>query len=179
MVKDGWMSVVTAALLVAAVLPRLLTPQTQAGQAPGIYARLAIMRALDGDSLDWEAGHIRHLEWHRQPKDPFACYRYSVWASTEPQRWMICVAFGYTAAELSNPVSAAEDESDSLIKPLPNSQLPGNRVYQFLPALSRGNDVPTPSARAEYTTVDLNYGTGRAFEAVLAAEQPKRQGETL
>jgi len=35
--------------------------------------------------------------------------------------------------------------------------------------------LPAPS----YTTVELNYGTGRAFETALAAEQPKLQGETL
>jgi hypothetical protein len=31
--------------------------------------------------VDLEAGYIRHLEWHRQVKDPFAWYSYSVWAS--------------------------------------------------------------------------------------------------
>src|SRR5262249_34967356 len=49
----------------------------------------------------------------------------------------------------------------------------------FLPALSRGNGVPTPTLRAEYTTVELNQGAGKAFEAALAAEQSKLQGETL
>jgi hypothetical protein len=39
--------------------------------------------------------------------------------------------------------------------------------------------VPSPAAQAEYTTVDLKYGAGKAFEAVLAAEQSKLQGETL
>jgi hypothetical protein len=179
MVKDRWIGVVSAALLVAAVLPRLLTSQTKAGQAPGIYARIAIMRALDGHSVDWEAGYIRHLEWHRQAKDPFAWYSYSVSASTERQRWIIYATFGHTAAELSSPVSPAEDERDNLINVLPHAQFLGNGVYEFLPALSRGNGVPTPTARVEYTTVELNYGTGKAFETALAAEQPTPQGETL
>jgi hypothetical protein len=52
-------------------------------------------------------------------------------------------------------------------------------IYEFLPALSRGNGVPTPTLRAEYTTVELNQGAGKAFEAALAAEQSKLQGETL
>ena len=52
------------------------------------YARIAIMRALDGHSVDLEAGYVRHLEWHRQAKDTFDWYSYSVWASTERQRWM-------------------------------------------------------------------------------------------
>jgi hypothetical protein len=180
MAKHGWYRIVGAALLVGTVFPTLLISQpTQNAQAPGPYARIAIMRALDGHSLEWEAGYIRHLEWHRQAKDPFAWYSYSVWASTERQRWIIYATFGHTAAELSNPVSPAEDERDNLINVLPHAQFLGNGIYEFLPALSRGNGVPTASLRAEYTTVELNYGTGKAFEAALAAEQPRLQGETL
>jgi hypothetical protein len=179
-VKHRWYRIVVTALLVGTLSPTLLISQTtQNAQAPGPYARIAIMRALDGHSVDWEAGYIRHLEWHRQAKDTFAWYSYSVWASTERQRWIIYATFGHTAAELSNPVSPAEDERDNLINVLPHAQFLGNGVYEFLPVLSRGNGVPTSSLRAEYTTVELNYGTGKAFEAALAAEQSKLRGETL
>jgi hypothetical protein len=179
-VNHRWSRIVGTALLVGTVFPTLLISQTtQNVRAPGAYARIAIMRALDGHSVDWEAGYIRHLEWHRQAKDTFAWYSYSFWASTDRQRWIIYATFGHTAAELSNPVSPAEDERDNLINVLPHSQFLGNGVYEFLPALSRGNGVPTPTLRAEYTTVELNYGTDKAFEATLAAEQSKLQGETL
>ena len=178
--KYGWSRIVGIALLFGTVFPPLLVSQTtQSAQAPGPYARIAIMRALDGHSVDWEAGYVRHLEWHRQAKDTFAWYSYSVWASTERQRWIIYATFGHTAAEVSNPVSPAEDERDNLINVLPHAQFLGNGIYEFLPALSRGNGVPTPTLRAEYTTVELDYGTGKAFEAALAAEQSKLQGETL
>src|SRR5262249_41490934 len=39
--------------------------------------------------------------------------------------------------------------------------------------------VPTPTPRAEYTTVELNYGTEKAFEAAVAEERGNLQGETL
>lgn len=162
-------------VLLAALMPPLLAAQT----SPGPYARIAIMRAIDGHSVDWEAGYVRHLKWHRQAKDPFAWYSYSVWASSERQRWIIYATFGHTAAELSNPVSPAEDERDNLINVLPHAQFLGNWIYEFLPALSRGNGVPTPTLRAEYTTVELNYGTDKAFEAVLATEQSRLRSETL
>lgn len=169
-----------AAALLAAVFPTLLIGQAaQSGSPPGPYARIAIMHALDGHSVEWEAGYIRHLEWHRQARDPFGWYSYSVWASGERQRWIIYATFGHTALELSNPVSPADDERDNLTNVLPHAQFLGNGVYEFLPALSRGNGVPTPTLRAEYTTVELNYGTGKAFEAALAAEKPKLQQETL
>ncbi len=163
--------------LVALLL--LLASPLHAQEERGPFARIAILRALDGHTVDLEAGYIRHLEWHRQAKDPFAWYSYSVWASTERQRWLIYATFGHTAASLSNPVSPAEDERDNIINVLPHAQCLGNWVYEFLPALSRGDAVPTPMLRAEFTTVELNQGANKAFEAALAAEQSKLQGETL
>jgi hypothetical protein len=138
------------------------------------------MRALDErHSVDLEAGYVRHLEWHRQVKDPFGWYSYSISASTERQRCIIYATFGHTAAELSNPISPAEDWRDAAITLLPHIQFIGSGIYELLPALSRGNGVPTPTPVAEYTTVELNYGAGKAFEAALAGEQSKLQGETL
>lgn len=164
-------------LLVAIAIPTALFGQANHGP----FARIAIMRALDGHAVDWEAGYIRHLEWHRQAKDPFGWYSYSVWASTERQRWIIYATFGHTAAELSNPVSPAEDERDNQLNVLPHAQFLGNAIYEFLPSASRGDGVPAPTARAEYTTVELVKGSAamRAFEAALVAEQSKLRGETL
>ena len=175
--KHRWLVIVGIALPTLLVAQTTRTPEAQSARGP--YARIAIMRALDGHSVELEAGYIRHLEWHRQANDPFAWYSYSVWASTERQRWIIYATFGHTAAELSNPVSPAEDERDNLINVLPHAQFLGNGIYEFLPQLSRGNGVPTPTLRAEYTTVELNYGAGKAFEAALTAEQSKLPGETL
>jgi hypothetical protein len=181
--EASWLRIVGAMVVVSVVFPTLLIAQpvdmAQTAQAPGPYARIAIMRALDGQTVDWEAGYIRHLEWHRQVQDTFGWYSYSVWASTERQRWILYATFGHTAAELSNPVSPGEDERDNLVNVLPHAQFLGNGVYEFLPAVSRGNGVPTPTPRAEYTTVELNQGAGKAFEAALATEQSRLRGETL
>jgi hypothetical protein len=163
----------------AVLLGSLVSVLAVAEGAPGPYARIAIMRAIDGHGIDWEQGYIRHLEWHRQAKDTFGWYSYSVWASDEHQRWIVYATFGHTGAELSNPVSPAEDERDNLINVLPHAQFLGNWIYEFLPGLSRGTGVPTPTPRAEFTTVEVNLGADKTFEAVLAAEQSKLQGETL
>jgi hypothetical protein len=148
-------------------------------QPSGPFARIAIMRAVDGHAVEWEEGYIRHLDWHRRAKDTFGWYSYSVWASSERQRWIMYATFGHTAAELSNPVSPAEDERDNVVNVLPHAQFVGNWIYEFLPSMSRGNGVPTPTPRAEYTTVELRVGAGQAFEAAIAADQPKLHGETL
>jgi hypothetical protein len=173
--------IVGMGILVGTLLPKLLISQTEQGtQAPGPYALIGIMRALDErHSVDLEAGYVRHLEWHRQVKDPFGWYSYSIIASTERQRWIIYATFGHTAAELSNPVLPAEDWRDASINLLPHIQFTGSGIYEFLPGVSRGNGVPTPAPLSEYTTVELNYGAGKAFEAALAGEQSKLQGETL
>lgn len=175
--KHRWLGIVGVVLPTVLMAQIARAPDTHGERGP--YARIAIMRALDGHLVELEAGYIRHLGWHRQAKDTFSWYSYSVWASTERQRWIIYATFGHTAAELSNPVSPTEDERDNLINVLPHAQFLGNGVYEFLPTLSLGNGVPTPTLRAEYTTVELNYGSGKAFEAALVAEQSKLRGETL
>jgi hypothetical protein len=86
---------------------------------------------------------------------------------------------GTPLAELSNPVSPAEDRRDASFNSLPHVEFTGNAICEFLPSLSRGNGVPTPTPQAEYTTVELNYGAGKTFETALAGEQSKLQGETL
>ena len=184
--RCGCMVIVATTLLVGTTVPAQPTarsaPSVQ-GRAPdrGPYARIAIMHAIDGHSAEWEAGYIRHLEWHRQANDTFNWYSYSVWASSERQRWIIYATFGHSAAGLSNPVSPADDERDNLVNVLPHARFVGNWIYEFLPALSRGNadGVPTPFLRAEYTTIELKQGTEKAFEAALMSEQSGLRGETL
>ena len=74
--------IVGAMVLVGTVFPTLFIAQiaqtAQTEQAAGPYARIAILRALDGQTVDLEAGYIRHLEWHRQAKDTFRWYSYSL-----------------------------------------------------------------------------------------------------
>ena len=180
-IVSHWIRIVGASILVGAWLPTAHISQTkQSTQTPDRYALIGIMRAIDErHSVDLEAGYIRHLEWHRKVKDPFNWYSYSVSLSTERQRWIIYSTFGHTAAELSNPVSPVEDWRDANINLLPHIEFTGSAIYEFLPGLSRGNGVPTPTPLAEYTTVELNYGAGADFEAALAVEQSKQQGELL
>jgi hypothetical protein len=139
------------------------------------------MRAIDGHSVDWEEGYVRHIDWHKRVKDPFNWYSYTIWASGEHQRFVIYATFGHAATSLSNPILPADDERDNAVNVLPHAQFLGNWIYEYLPALSGGNSfgLPPPALRAEYTTVDVKLGAEKAFEAAIAAEQPRLQGETL
>jgi hypothetical protein len=144
----------------------------------GPYARISVLRPHDGDTVDFEAGYIRHLEWHRQAKDTWTWYGWTVWAG-DRQRWFVYATFGHSAAGLDGSVSPAEDERDNISNVTPHARFVGSALYEFLPGLSRGAAAPTPTARLELTTVDLATGAGKAFEAALGADQSGLRGETL
>jgi hypothetical protein len=169
-----WLPIMSTLLLVGTGFPTLLAAQTERGP----YARIATLRPHDGDTVDFEAGYIRHLEWHRQAGDKWSWYGWTIWAG-ERQRWFIYASFGHTAADLSNPVSPLEDERDNISNVTPHCEFAGNAVYEFLPALSRGTGVPQPTPRAEFTTVELKSGAAKAFEAALSTHQSTLQAETL
>ena len=168
--------------IVGILLPALLVAQAARGAEShtekGPYARIAMLRPLNGQTVDFEAGYIRHLEWHRQAGDPFTWYGWSVWAS-ERQRWFVYATFGHSAADFDHAVSPAEDERDNVLNVVPHAEFTGNGLYEFLPALSRGTGEPQPTPRLEMTTVDLQPGKATEFEAALGADSSKLQGETL
>ena len=142
------------------------------------YARIAVLRPHDGDTVDFEAGYIRHLDWHRQAGDKWVWYGWNV-TYGERQRWFIYASFGHAAADFDNPVSPAEDERDNILNVTSHAQFVGNALYEFLPELSRGTGEPQPTARLEFTTVVLGPGAGAAFEKALRAGHSTLQGETL
>jgi len=144
----------------------------------GPYARISILRPHDGDTVDFEAGYIRHLEWHRQAKDTWTWYGWTIWAG-DRQRWFVYATFGHAAAELDNPVSPADDERDNIFNVIRHGHFAGSALYEYLPALSRGSGEPQPTPRLELTTVELNAGSEKVFEDALSADQSALQGETL
>src|ERR1043165_3878763 len=142
------------------------------------YARISVLRPHDGDTVDFEAGYIRHMEWHRQAKDPWSWFGWTVWVG-DRQRWFVYATFGRSAAELDNPVSPAEDERDNIANVTPHAEFVGSALYEFLPALSRGSGQPEATPRCEMVTVELHPGAQEAFEAAIGERQSSLQGETL
>ena len=168
--------------IAAAVLPTLLIAQTEEVRdvhgERGPYARIAFLRPHDGQTVEFEAGYVRHLAWHRQARDTWVWYGWSIWAG-ERQRWFVYASFGHSAASLDNPVAPAEDERDNVLNVAPHCEYTGSGLYEYLPGLSHGTGEPQPAARLEFTTVDLVPGAAKPFEAALGAQQSKLQGETL
>ena len=171
--KHHWLWIIAAFLISNAPFADLVA-QTERGP----YARIAILRPHDGKTVDFEAGYIRHLEFHRQAKDTWVWFGWTIWAG-ERQRWFVYATFGHSAESLDNPISPAEDERDNILNVTPHAQFVGNALYEYLPEMSRGNGEPQPAARLEFTTVELAPGAAKAFEAILTAEKSKLQSETL
>ena len=144
----------------------------------GPYARISVLRPHDGDTVDFEAGYVRHLEWHRQAKDTWRWFGWTVW-SGERQRCLIYATFGHSAAALDNPVDPAGDERDNVSNVTPHGHFAGHSLYEYLPELSRGTGEPETTPRVEMTTVELAHGGEPAFEAALRAQQASLKAETL
>ena len=165
-----WIAIAGIALLAGAT--------TSAAAEPGPYARIAVLRPHDGDTVDFEAGYIRHLEWHKQAGDPWTWYGWNV-TYGDRQRWFVYATFGHSAADFDNAVQPADDERDNILNVTPHAQFVGNALYEFLPDLSRGSPTPQPTPRLELTTVELAPGAAAAFERALRSRQSKLQQETL
>ena len=156
----------------------LSTAATSVAAEPGPYARIAVLRPHDGDTTDFEAGYIRHLDWHKQAGDTWTWYGWSV-TYGDRQRWFVYATFGHAAADFDNPVPPAEDERDNIVNVTPHAEFVGNATYEFLPDLSRGSAEPQSTPRLELTTVELSPGTGSAFERALRSHQSRLEHETL
>ena len=137
-----------------------------------------VLRPQDGHTVDFEAGYIRHLELHRQAKDAWAGMagpsgpaNGNAGSSTRRS------AIRPPAWTARSPRPRTSGTTCSTSRHTPSSL--ANALYEYLPALSRGSGVPTPTARLELTTVDLTPGAATAFEAALRAGQSTLQGETL
>jgi len=170
----------STAWLAAGLLAASLFPLGHAAAQPaeGPFARIAVLRPHEGETTEFEAGYIRHLDWHQRAEDPFRWYGYTVWVG-ERARLFIYATFGHSAAALSNPVSPAEDERDNVLNVVPHAEFLQGGVFEFLPDASNGTGTPTPRARLEFVTVTVRPGSDRAFEDALNSARPRLREETL
>ncbi|HEX5576468.1 MAG TPA: hypothetical protein VFX42_11380, partial [Gemmatimonadales bacterium] len=111
--------------IVGVALPALLS--AQAGRGP--YARIAVLRPHDGQTVEFEAGYLRHLEWHKQARDPWVWYGWSIWAG-DRYRWFVYATFGHSATSLDSAVTPAEDERDNVLNVAPHVEWVTNGLYE-------------------------------------------------
>lgn len=160
------------------VILLVIGPALGAEPERGSYARIAVLRPHDGDTVDFEAGYIRHLDWHRLAGDKWRWYGWTI-TYGDRQRWFVYASFGHAPGDFDNPVSPADDERDNIVNVTAHAEFVGNAMYEFLPELSRGSGEPQPTPRLELTTVELLPGAAAIFEKALRSAQPALQPETL
>jgi hypothetical protein len=134
--KHRWLWIVGVAL--PAILVAQTAPGAEAQSERGPFARIAILRPLEGQTVDFEAGYIRHLAWHQQAKHTWAWYGWSIWAG-ERQRWFVYATFGHSATSLDGPVAPADDERNNVLNVALHVEYVGNALYEYLPGLSQGH----------------------------------------
>jgi hypothetical protein len=180
-----WTAVASAVALPALMAADGRSEQAEAGESAastgqGPFAQIGFLRPRDGNTVDFEAGYTRHLEWHRQVKDPFVWYGWTI-AAGERQRYLLYASFGHSASAFDNRVSPADDERDNVANIMPHAEFAGGGFYEFLPPLSRGTALGVPEATplAELATVDLVPGSEEAFEKALRAGQTSAPDGTL
>lgn len=176
--RHRWLWIVSAVLPTFFALQIMSSTTVVAQTEKGPYARIAFLRPYEGHSVDFEAGYIRHLAWHKQAGDPWVWYGWSI-TYGERQRWFVYATFGHAAANFDKSVAPADDERDNVLNVVPHAEFTGNGLYEYLPRLSRGTGEPQPTTRLEFTIVDLVPGAAKAFEAAISANQSKLQDETL
>src|SRR4029453_10186830 len=101
-----WLAIFGTLLLPGAV--------SNAAAEPGPYARIAVLRPHDGDTIDFEAGYIRHLDLHKRGGDTWTWFGWTV-TFGDPQRWFVYATFGHAASDFDTPVPPAEDERDNIV----------------------------------------------------------------
>lgn len=102
----------------------------------GPYARISLLRPHDGDTVNFEAGYIRHFDWDRQTKDPWTWVRWTIGAG-ERQCWLVYATFGHSAADLDNPVSPRARRASLMIersRPFPKVRPAGTGTVTRLPS---------------------------------------------
>ena len=171
--RHASLAIAGTVLIVAVFFPTLL-----AADERGPYARIAFLRPNDGDTIDFEAGYIRHLEWHRQNTDQWTWYGWNI-TFGERQRWFVFATFGHAASDFDSAVDPSGDERDNIANVTPHAGYQGSAVFEYVPAISRGTGEPKPTPRLEFLTVELKPGSEAVFERALAANRPAPDDETL
>jgi hypothetical protein len=141
--KFGWPVILAAALCVTAVGGSVHAENAAVGKGP--YARIAVLRPLDGHAVEFEAGYVRHLEWHKQAHDPWVWYGWTI-SHSDRTRWFIYASFGHSATDFDHVVDPVDDERDNVRNVAPHCEYVSSALYEYLPKLSHGNGVPDPHA---------------------------------
>ena len=135
--------------------------------SPGPYARVVVLAPKPGQQAAFEAGYVRHLEWHRRQRDPWVWYGWS-FVLGERAGLFMDGTFGHAAADFDAAVQPAADAADNAANVFPYADVASHALYERLDALSVGAELPDTSPYLALATYRVRPGQAPAFEALLA-----------
>jgi hypothetical protein len=157
-------------ILLATLLPFFAVP-VLAGQ--GSAAHFYFYRPAAGMEQAFEQGYRRHLQWHRQHRDPLAWYGWTV-ADGARAGQFVDASVGEPFAAFDRRVDPAGDAADAQVNVLPFAHALARPTYVLRPELGTGTPLEQgrPGTTVQVTVFRLRPGREVRFErAVLAARR--------
>ena len=156
--------VATALMLaVAAAEVRAQAPAPPARR----YARMVVLAPRDGQERNFEEGYQRHLEWHRQQKDPWTWLGWSFVLGPRLGQFMDGT-FGHPVADFDQAVDPAADAADNSRNVVPYALFSQHSVYEHLDSLSGSRSLPDTLPFLVLATYRVRPGSEARFEGRLA-----------
>ncbi|MEI7037678.1 hypothetical protein [Fulvimonas yonginensis] len=163
------------------VLAVTLLPATGPALAQtGLAAHFYFYRPTAGQQQAFEQGYRRHLEWHRQHRDPLVWYGWTIEDGPRAGQF-VDASVGEPFAAFDRRVDVAGDAADAARNVLPYVTPLARPTYVLRPDLGAGTPLEhrRPTATMQVAVFHLRPGTEARFErAVQAARRvlAKRPG---
>ena len=152
----------------------LLSAASSLAAREGGAAHFYFYRPIAGMQQAFEQGYRRHLDWHRQHRDPLVWYGWTIVDGPRAGQF-VDASVGQPFAAFDHRVDPAGDAADAEANVLPLATPLARPTYALLPGLGTGTPLEqgTPAATVQVTVFHLRPGAEARFErAVRATRQP-------
>jgi len=148
-------------------LSLLLSCSCYAQTSSGRYARIVTIGPHQGKSAEFTAGYKRHIQWHRDNKDPWTWFGWTIVLGPRLGYFMDGT-FGHDQAELDHPIKPAEDAADNNTNVAPYADFLSHGIYERVDGLSKGPVLPDTSPYLIVNSYQVNLGAETKFEQAIA-----------
>lgn len=138
-----------------------------AQEKPGAYARIVTISPHPGKDAEFAAGYERHIQWHKNNKDPWTWYGWTVVLGPRLGYFMDGT-FGHKAQDFDNAIKPAEDVADNNLNVAPHADFTSHGIYERLDRLGKGRILPDTSAFLILNSYQVAAGEESRFEHSIA-----------
>jgi hypothetical protein len=148
----------------------LLSAASSLAAREGGAAHFYFYRPTAGMQQVFEQGYRRHLDWHRQHRDPLVWYGWTIVDGPRAGQF-VDASVGQPFAAFDNRVDPAGDAADAEANVLPLATPLARPTYALLPELGTGTPLEqgAPAATVQVTVFHLRPGFEARFERAVRA----------